>query len=356
MINWWNTSFGESEIASISLAIQNRQISQGEVNLRLEKILADMLGVKFAVTSPNGTTAILLGLHALGVRGGDEVIVPVLTAMGSANGVFGLGARPVFVDSNLNEPNIDAMQIESKITSKTKAILVMHNNGNAVQIDSIRAIADKYGLPVLEDSAQAMFSKHNGKFLGSYFDIGTFSLSVAKIVSTGQGGISVTNSFELYEKMRKLKIQDRDDYDTASFNMKFTDIQAAMLLPQLENIDSRIARMKAIYWKYKQYLSEIAEVKIVGQGDTNEWLPLWTLVCAEQRNSLLDYLKSHDVLPIKWPRPLNEAKWFRDEGFYPAAVAWSSKGLRIPCGPSIQDKEIEIVSNRIRNFYGYKDL
>ena len=214
MIDWWSTSFGQGEIDSISEAIHNKNISQGKVNALLEESFAKSLNVKYAVTSPNGTQAILIALHAVGVRGGDEVIVSSLTAIGTANAIFGLGAKPVFIDSSLQVPNIDISQIPGKINSKTKAIVVVHYNGISVDIEKLKNIADKYKIPVIEDAAQAMFSKREDRYLGTFFKAGTYSFAASKIISSGQGGITVTNDEQIYDSMRRLKIQDRDDYDT----------------------------------------------------------------------------------------------------------------------------------------------
>jgi len=355
LINWWSTGFGDAEIESIAEAIRSKNISQGKVTTLLEKWFANLLGAEYAVSSPNGTTAILIALHALGVRGGDEVLVPTLTAMGSANGIFGLGARPVFIDSQTSSPNLDPDRLEEKIGEKTRAILVMHHNGMSVDVNKVRCVARKFNLPVVEDAAQAMFSKsESGQYLGTLFQAGCFSFSVAKIISSGQGGMTVTNSYELYEKMNKLKIQDRNDYDTASFNMKFTDIQAAMLLPQLENIEARIKRLREIVDRYQERLNGLAEIEMVFTTNSTLELPLWAIAKCKSRDELFKFLEQNQVNALKWPRPLNEAKWFHDNGTYPRAQDWSYSGLRLPCGPTVKNEHIDRTIDLICTFYGYK--
>jgi len=351
MINWWNTFFGKEEIDSICEAITNKNISQGKVTAQLESLFAQKMGSKYAVTSPNGTTAILLALHAIGVRGGDEVITPVFTAMGTANGVFGLGAKPIFVDTNEFDSSMSISDIESKINGNTKAILVMHPNGLNCDIKALQSISERYTIPIVEDAAQAMFSRYQSRSLGTFFSIGTFSFSVAKIMSSGQGGISITDDPSLYEKMTKMKIQDRDDYDTPSFNMKFTDIQAAMLLPQLLNIDTRIAKVTHVYNKYKEALGSIDGVIMEPINLESGNIPLWALAQFEDRESLLEFLVSQGINPVKYPKPLNRAKWFKSSGEFPNAERISKKGLRLPCGPSVSMQDVDTTIEAICKYY-----
>lgn len=351
MIDWWSTGFGQDEIDSIAHAINNKNISQGKVNELLEENFAKSLNVKFAVTSPNGTQAILIALHAVGVRGGDEVIVSSLTAIGTANAIFGLGAKPVFVDSSIENPNLDVKQIEQKINSKTKAILIVHYNGISVDIEAVKKISDKFGLPVIEDAAQAMFSKSKNQYLGTFLNAGTFSFAASKIISSGQGGITVTNDEKLYSEMKRLKIQDRDDYDTPSFNMKFTDIQASMLIPQLNGIVKRINKLKEIYKMYESAFEGLNQISMVGDRNEPGELPLWAIAKCQNRDVLYDFLVSNGIRPLKWPRPLNEAKWFQSKGEYPNSSNWSSQGLRLPCGPTRNVEDIKKTIETIHQFY-----
>jgi perosamine synthetase len=351
MIDWWETSFGENEITSISEAIYGRNISQGKINARLEESFAKLLDVKYAITSPNGTQAILVALSGVGVKGGDEVIVSSLTAIGTANAIYGLGAKPIFVDCASDNPNLDISQIPAKITSKTKAILIVHYNGIAVDNEAVRKIADEYNLPVIEDAAQAMFSMKQGRYLGTFFNAGTFSFAASKIISSGQGGITVTNDEDLYERMRKLKIQDRDDYDTPSFNMKFTDIQAAMLMPQLGEKETRTKRLKEIFTKYKDSLKNLSQVSMIGSSDEIGEVPLWAISQCQDRDNLYNYMVKNGVKPVKWPRPLNEARWFNSTSPFVNASRWAGSGLRLPCGPARSDGDIERTIEVIQKFY-----
>lgn len=351
MIDWWSTGFGQSEIDSISEAIHNKNISQGKINTLLEENFAKALNVKFAVTSPNGTQAILIALHSVGVRGGDEVIVSSLTAIGTANAIFGLGGKPIFVDSSWENPNLDVKKIEEKISNKTKAILIVHYNGISVDMDAVIKISNKFGIPVIEDAAQAMFSKSKNQYLGTFLNAGTFSFAVSKIISSGQGGITVTNDEKLYNEMKRLKIQDRDEYDSPTFNMKFTDIQASMLIPQLNEISKKIVKLKEIYQMYATAFKDLKAIEMVGNANEPGELPLWAIAKCQRRDELYNFLVANDIRPLKWPRPLNEAKWFQAKGDFPNASYWSSQGLRLPCGPARNFDDIKKTIDIIHKFY-----
>lgn len=354
MIDWWSINFGQNEIKAIAEAINGRNISQGKINALLEETFAKLLNAKYAITAPNGTQAILMALHAAGVRGGDEVVVSSLTAIGTANAIMGLGAKPIFIDCSSQNPNLDLTQIQKNITSRTKAILIVHYNGIAVDIKKVQTIANDVGIPVIEDAAQAMFSRFQGQYLGTFGIAGTFSFAGSKIVSSGQGGITVTDDEELYKSMYKLKIQDREDYDTPSFNMKFTDIQAAMLITQLEQKSIKVNKLKEIFEYYKEAFVNLDEVSMIGNPENPGELPLWAIAQVTDRDRLYDFMVKNGVKPLKWPRPLNEVKWFDNIGQFPNASNWASTGLRLPCGPGRNFADLEKTIKVIYDFYNYR--
>jgi perosamine synthetase len=215
----------------------------------------------------------------------------------------------------------------------------------------VQDIANKHGIPVIEDSAQAMFSMNQNKYLGTMGNVGTFSFATTKIISSGQGGIAVTNDKELYDQMYKLKIQDRDDYDTPAFNMKFTDIQAAMLIPQLEQRLTKIKRLRDIFSHYKKSFENLNQISMVGDPNNPGELPLWAIAQCLDRDNLYNFMVKNGVKPLKWARPLNEAKWFNNSGEFPNASYWASTGLRLPCGPGRSDLDIEKTIEVIQKFY-----
>ena len=192
-ISWWWVKFGESEIANVTQAISRGQISQGKVTAEFEAKFASMLNVKYAVATTSGTTALYLALFAMGVGAGDEVIIPDRTWVATAHAAYMLGAKVVLVDTYADTPVIDVDQVERKITERTKVILPVHINGRACNLERWQTLARKHNIKIIEDAAQAMFSKSNGHYLGTTSDLGCFSFAMSKLISTGQGGMVVTN-------------------------------------------------------------------------------------------------------------------------------------------------------------------
>ena len=194
MINWWSTEFGQEEITKITESISKKQISQGEVTKEFEERLAKYLNVKFVIACSSGSSSLLMALLAIGIKPNDEVIIPNRTWIAIAHAVKLLGARVIPVDVDKHIPLINVNKIEAVISKNTKAIIAVHMNGRDGKITSIKKIARKYNLNVIEDAAQAIGSKNKFGMLGTQSDIGCFSLSTAKTIASGQGGFSVTNN------------------------------------------------------------------------------------------------------------------------------------------------------------------
>ena len=201
-VSWWRTSLGEEEIQKLRQSVSEEHISQGPVTEEFETRFAEALNVPYAVATTSGSVAILLALMALGIGRDDEVIMPDRTWIATAHAALFLGAKPVLVDVRPDVPTIDVAQIKSKITDRTKAIIPVHINGRGGDMEEIQTLAIEYGLLVVEDACQALFSKNSAGFLGTQSDAGCFSLGVGKLISTGQGGVVVTRSRDTYEKLK----------------------------------------------------------------------------------------------------------------------------------------------------------
>ena len=197
-IPYWRTTFCNGEAEAIVDAIQCEHISQGPIVAEFESKLAAYLGMPYVVTTTSGSTAILMSLLAAGVGQGDEVIVPNRTWIATAHAPYLLGATVKLVDVESDRPIINASLIEGIITERTKAIIPAHMCGRSADMGSINDIAQRYNLLVIEDAAQALGSRNADGYLGTQSDMGCFSLSVAKIISTGQGGFVTTRSEKIY--------------------------------------------------------------------------------------------------------------------------------------------------------------
>ena len=257
----------------------------------LENKLCEITGAKYAVAVSNGTAALHIAAMAAGVGPGDEVIVSPITFAASANCVLYCGATPVFADINPLTYNIDPACIEKKITEKTKAIVAVDFTGQAVELDAIREICKKHNLILIEDAAHSIGTVYNGQPVGSIADMTTFSFHPVKTVTAGEGGAVMTNDEVLYRKLKLFRAhgitRDREEmvhptdagwYNeqvTLGYNYRMTDIQAALLISQLDKLGAFSTRRKEIVKMYNEAFAKMPEIKVqqeIPQSDTTRHL------------------------------------------------------------------------------------
>lgn len=218
---------------------------QGNKTLAFQERFADYQGARFGICVPNGTLALELALRALGVGPGDEVITSPYTFIATANAVLALGATPVFADIDLDTYNLDAVRVAALVTERTKALLPVHIGGRPADMDALTAIAERHGLLILEDACQAWGSEWRGRRVGAIGAAGAFSFQSSKNISAGEGGIIVTNADALAERLWSLhnvgRVRGRPWYyhEVLGWNLRMTEWQAAVLLAQLERLDSQ---------------------------------------------------------------------------------------------------------------------
>ena len=241
VISWWKINLGKDEVKNIKGAISNRYVTQGVLTEKLERHLAEILNVPYVVLTTNGSSALLMALIALGIKPGDEVIIPDLTFVATAQAPLLLGAKVRLIDVKPRKPVIDVNKIEEAITSKTKVIIPVHLNGRAADIKNINKIAAKYNLKVIEDCAQAFCSKNSFGYFGTQSDVGVFSLGIAKLITTIQGGFLATRDESLFKRLKKIRnhglssyTPDFSDPDILGFNFKFNDVLASVGLSQIK--------------------------------------------------------------------------------------------------------------------------
>lgn len=233
-----------------------------------QRKFAEFCGTKYALACSNGTVTLHLALLALGVGPGDEVIMPSFTYIATANAVKYCGAIPVFVDNEADTWNVDPAKIESAISSKTKAIIPVHIYGLPANMSEIMKISQKYSIPVIEDAAEAHGAMWQGKKVGSIGTIGSFSFFGNKIITSGEGGMLVTNDEELYERMKFLRSQGVDPkkrywHLELAYNYRMTNMQAAVGLAQLENINWHMNERQRVADLYKKHLKGMEDYIII---------------------------------------------------------------------------------------------
>lgn len=353
---------GDEERRLIKYVLDSNYLNEGELAIQLEKKIADLLSVRYAVVTTSGTAAIFLALKALGVGPGDEVIVPDVTFVATANAVTLTGAKPVLVDIDPANLNIDTKQIVKAIKKNTKAIVPVHVTGRAADMEKILDIAKKHDLFVVEDAAEALLSKHKGKNLGTFGNAGCFSFSPNKTMTTGQGGVVITNDEELSIKIRELKDQGRpkrgtggdDLHNVIGFNFKFTNLQAALGLGQINYVKDRTKRMKEIYQEYREQLKDVKEIKIFNCDIKHGESPQWTDALIEKRDELDKYLREQNIDCRRYWFPIHTQKSYKlPDNNFPNSLKLCPKALWLPSCFRMSKADVSLVCTQIKKFFKY---
>lgn len=329
--------------------------SLGKYITEFEQGFAAFCGVRHGVSVSNGTAALHLALAALNIKAGDEVIVPDLTFVASANAVAYTGATPVLADVDKKTWNIDPEKIREKITADTKAIMPVHLYGHPCDMEPIMELASKHNLFVIEDCAEAHGAEYRGKRVGSIGTIGCFSFYGNKIITTGEGGMCVTNDEKLAERMRFLKDHGmtRPHYyhPEVGFNFRMTNIQAAIGLAQLERIDKFIAAKIRNAKLYRQLLSNVPGITFQPEEPYARSVFWLHSILVEDdfrcsRGTLMKDLKAAGIDSRPFFIPMHELPPYRQDGF-PVAAELSRKGINLPSSTLLTEDDIKKICSVI---------
>jgi len=357
-IPFWNPEFGEQEQGLVREVLASGYLNEGEVTAQFEAELARTLGARYAIAVTSGTAALFMAMVAFEIGSGDEVIVPDVTFIATANAVCMTGAKPVLVDVDPTTLNIDIDLIESAITPRTKAIIPVHISGRAVDLDAIQLIADRHGLVVIEDAAQALLSRHGGRCLGTLSPVGVVSFSPNKTMTTGQGGALLTDDDVIHRRLRELKDQGRPERGTASadihpsvgFNFKFTNLQAAVGLAQLARLPERVDAIRQLYQAYREGLADVQEIRLL--DFKREEAPQWVDAIAQQREALFAYLAEQRVHGRRFWYPLHTQPAYRQpDAAFPNSTRLIPQALWLPSAFSLTPEDAHEVCGHIRAFY-----
>lgn len=327
--------------------------SAGEFIGRFEASFAEFCGVRHAVAINNGTTAIHLALVALGIGDGDEVIIPTLTYIATANAVRYCNAVPVLVDAEVGTMNIDPAAIEAKITPKTKAIIVVHLYGHPSDMDAVTSIARKHNLKIIEDAAEAHGAEVNGVRVGGIGDCATFSFFGNKIVTTGEGGMVTTNDEELAARLRLYRGQGMDPkrrywFPVIGYNYRMTNIAAAIGLAQMENIDQALAARKRVAEWYDAalaaYADRVERPVVAGYAKHVFWMYTILLkgVTEAQRDEVMKSMDASGVETRPVFYPMHVLPPYAEDGApYPVANDQASRGINLPTHALLESADID---------------
>ena len=334
--------------------------SKGRFVNDFEQSFAAFTDIKYATTVSNGTVALHLALVALGVGPGDEVIVPTLTYIASVNAIAYTGATPVFVDSLESTWQMDPEDVNRKITPQTRAIMAVHLYGHPCDMDALAALAQEHDLFLIEDCAEAFGSLYKGRHVGQFGHIATYSFFGNKTITTGEGGMVVTNDETLHDRAVHFKGQGLAKHrqywhDAIGYNYRMTNICAAVGLAQLERADSFLARKRQIAQWYKEQLADTPLVIHAEVGDVRHsyWMVSALVNEPSERDSLRDHLAAAGIetRPLFYPihtMPMYSQRFQR----HPVAENLGWRGINLPSWPDLSRDQVVCVCDAIVKFIG----
>lgn len=330
---------------------------------RFEEEFATYIGVNHAIATSSCTGALHVALTALGVGKDDEVIIPDITWAATAFAVHYVGAKPVFADMLSDTWCIDPSKIEKLITRKTKAIIPVHIYGHPADMDAINRIAKKHRLFVIEDAAESVGATYNGKKTGSMSDFSAFSFHGTKTITTGEGGMLLTNDKALFEKATFLANMGKSTTkifwnDGIGLKYKMSDIQAALGSAQLSRVNELLDKKRQIYQWYAGDLLKIEGISMnaQAQGCTNSyWMPtvIWDKRFKKDKEYVMKALVTYNIDPRPFFYPLTQMPPFESEVSNPISYDVSQRGINLPCGYSLTKRDAQYVSRAfLRILYG----
>jgi len=321
---------------------------------RFEQAIARTTGARHALGVCNGTVALHLALHCLGIGPGDEVIVPAFTYIASVNTIAQTGARPVFAECRSTDWLLDPDDVARRITPRTRAILPVHLYGAACDMPAIRRIADAHGLAIVEDCAEALGTRLAGQHVGTFGDVGTFSFFGNKTVTTGEGGMVITNDDAFAEKLRQAKGQGQSPtrrywHEVMGFNYRMTNIQAAIGLAQSERIDAILARKRAIADLYRARLARlpVAFQRLANGVESSEWLVSLLLPRGTDRERLMAEMAAQGVETRPVFYCAHQMPMYHSAEHFPVSEDISARGISLPSYPALTDADVTRVADTL---------
>jgi len=336
---------GPEEIAAVTEVLSSGMIAQGRKVAEFEALWAEFIGVRHAVATSNGTTALMSIFAGIDLEPGDEVITVAHTFAATANAILYTGATPVFVDIEPDTYLIDAKRIEAAITSRTKAICPVHLFGLTADMDMIQAIADRYGLTVVEDACQAHGATFRGRKAGS-FGHGAWSLYATKNMTTAEGGFVTTNDDKLADWLRRYRNQgmrSRYQFEMLGYNFRMTDLAAAVGIAQFRKLARNTARRQEIGARYDEAFGELPiGLPITPDGRTHVYHQ-YTVDVGGARDAILSDLREAGVgADVYYPIPVHRQEYIMERGLHadlPVTEAAAARTLALPMYPGLTDAE-----------------
>jgi perosamine synthetase len=352
---------GEEEIDAVVAVLRSDRLALGPRTAEFEQLFAQAIGVKYALAVNSGTSGLHLAVRALGLGPGDEVITTSFSFIASSNCILFEGATPVFVDADEETFNIDPALIEAAITPRTKAILPVHVFGESADMGPIMAIAQKHGLRVIEDACEAIQATYKGQMVGSFGDVAVYGFYPNKQITTGEGGMIVTNDDAIYEYCLSARNQGRATdmqwltHVRLGYNYRISEMTAAMGAEQMKKLPEimRLRREKAL--RYMELLADMPVRQPLGwDAPSHSWFVFAIRVDAAIRDRLLDLLNAQGVQSKAYFSPCIHLQEFymRDfgytEGMFPVAERLSQETIILPFFTTISEAQMQYVCDQLK--------
>jgi len=356
-----NPNFTESEAKAVYDTIKSGWISMGKKVQEFEKLVCDYTGAKYAIAMNNGTSTLHAILTALNIGPGDEVILPTLTYVSSANVILYTGATPVLCESDPKTFNVEPQEIHSKITKNTKAFMTVDLKGMPVDYDAFNSLSEATGIPFISDSAESLGSEYNGKKVGAQAFASSFSFFANKNITTGEGGMITTDNKSFYETLAILRNQGQEgryNHTRLGFNYRMTDIQAALGVEQMSRIENILNEKNELAKNYNKNFQNIEEIKIPylpSYVNKHSWYNYTITVDSNIRDNLIDYLNEKGIeTRLSFPpihiQPYYSKRFNYKPEDYSMAYESFQKFLDIPIWAGLNQKQQTYIINEIISF------
>ncbi len=348
----------EDELQELTEVIRSGWITEASKTRGFEEAFCQLTGAGFAIAVANGTCGLFMALRAFGIGPGDEVLVPDLTFIATANAVLMAGAKPRFVDIEAQSFGICPKDLERRLTDKTRAILPVHLYGNACEMEKICEFARRYGLVVIEDAAQGVGVRWNGRHVGTFAEVGAFSFYGNKTITTGEGGLLVTDDEGLARELYALKNHGRLEkgtfiHERVGFNFSFTELQAAFGLAQLRKLPAIIERKRQIFQWYRERLDGIRGIEFPPLDPRCQNVFWLVNILVENAGELQQFLAEKEIQARRFFHPLHRQPCYGGcYEVFPNTDYVYQKGLSLPSYPELTEEDVSSICDVIARHRG----
>jgi perosamine synthetase len=358
-IPWWSVKFSETQALAIAAAVRGRNISQGVITRELERILANRFNVEDCVCVSSGTSALIVSMIDAGVCPGSEVIVPNRTWIATAHAARILGATVKIAPVLSNIPVMDISEIERLISHRTKAIVPVFMNGrNVPGYEELKTICEQRNISLIDDAAQAIGSMDiSGRQLGTRGNYGCFSLSIAKLIGSGQGGFILTNSRKKAASLRAIRTHgvestlEPETWSGIGGNFRYTDLAASLVFEQLDDLERRVSRVRKLHDFYKSQIHDISGIEIIPINEDSGEVPVYAECLVEEREAFQNFMGVAGIETRKFYPDVALATYLGIDSQLEEKSIFHTKGIYLPSGPDLSHQDLTQVTNRIRAFF-----